>query len=250
MNNLSKTEKTAFFSGNVFLLRGEIPDSVFDMLEANGAVHTPHKFSKRFADDKYKSFSFFKGIGVPQPETLKADGKDAKEQFLFASQKLGLPFIAKPRYGSMGRGVSLIENQKQLECALKKCKDLVFQSFIETRTQDKNRSDLRFFVIGGKVVASVLRIAKDSASIASNAHQGGIIQQFNASDALKASAVSIICNAGLDYGTADFLMPNGEPDKPLLCEINACPGFEALETQLNLNIAGQIVDYVLKLKQF
>ena len=248
MNNLSQSEKTAFFAENAFLLRGEIKDNVFDMLEANSAVHTPHKFAKQLADDKYKAFSFFKSLSVAVPETLKADSDSAEEQFLLAEQKLGLPFIAKPRFGSMGRNVALIKNLNQFEDAYKNCRDLVFQSFIETKTESLNRYDLRFFVIGGKVAASVLRIAPDSTSIASNAHQGGVTRQYKASDKLEAEALGIIKSAGLDYGTADFLLPSENPEKPLLCEINACPGFEALETQLHINIAEQIVDYVLKLK--
>ncbi|MDD6485927.1 MAG: hypothetical protein PUF61_03145 [Spirochaetales bacterium] len=273
-HSLSEKDKASFFAENSFLLRGNITDGVFDMLEANGAVYTPKRAAKQLADDKYKAFCFFDKLGVKQPNTLqvetcgincggntnygrgcsatsqKLDITGLSRQFELIKQQLGLPFIAKPRYGSMGRNIALIKNEEQLRDALQKDTPLLFQEFIETKTDFQNRSDLRFFVIGGKVAACVLRIAPDGESIASNAHQGGLMKAYNAPKELEKLAISVIARAGLDYGTADFLQPSANAEKPLLCEINACPGFEALETQLNISIAEQIIDYVLKLKQF
>ena len=269
-HSLSEKDKASFFAENSFLLRGNIPDGVFDLLEAGGAAHTPKRAAKQLADDKYKASCFFDKLGVKQPKTLQAEtcGTDCggstncgrsfskrgsaslSRQFELIKQQLGLPFIAKPRYGSMGRNIALIKNEEQLRGALQKDTSLLFQEFIETKTDFQNRSDLRFFVIGGKVAACVLRIAPDGESIASNAHQGGLMKAYNAPKELEKLAISVIARAGLDYGTADFLLPSANAEKPLLCEINACPGFEALETQLNISIAEQIIDYVLKLKQF
>lgn len=269
-HSLSEKDKASFFAENSFLLRGNITDGVFDLLEANGALHTPKRAAKQLADDKYKAFCFFDKLGVKQPKTLQAEtcgiycggGTDCgrscggrgsaslSRQFELIKQQLGLPCIAKPRFGSMGRNIALIKIEEQLRGALQTDTPLLFQEFIETKTAFQNRSDLRFFVIGGKVAACALRIAKDSESIASNAHQGGLMKACNAPKELEKLAISVIARAGLDYGTADFLLPSANAEKPLLCEINACPGFEALETQLNISIAEQIIDYVLKLKQF
>lgn len=268
--SLSEKDKASFFAENSFLLRGNIPDNVFDLLEANGAVHTPKRAAKQLADDKYKAFCFFDKLGVKQPKTLQAEtcGTDCSGstncgrglskrdsaslscQFELIKQQLGLPFIAKPRFGSMGRNIALIKNEEQLRGALQKDTPLLFQEFIETKTAFQNRSDLRSFVIGGKVAACALRIAPDGESIASNAHQGGLMKAYNAPKEIEELAISVIARAGLDYGTADFLLPSANAEKPLLCEINACPGFEALETQLNISIAEQIIDYVLNLKYF
>lgn len=267
---LSEKDKASFFAENSFLLRGNIPDNVFDLLEANGAVHTPKRAVKQLADDKYAAFCFFDKLGVKQPKTLQTEncgincggntncgrscgGRGSASlscQFELIKQQLGLPFIAKPRFGSMGRNIALIKIEEQLRGAFQKDTPLLFQEFIETKTDFQNRSDLRFFVIGSKVAACVLRIAPDGESIASNAHQGGLMKAYNAPKEIEELAISVIARAGLDYGTADFLLPLANAEKPLLCEINACPGFEALETQLNISIAGQIIDYVLNLKHF
>ncbi len=282
-HSLSEKDKASFFAENCFLLRGNIPDNVFDLLEANGAVHTPKRAAKQLADDKYKAFCFFDKLGVKQPKTLQAEtcgiycggGTDcggntncgrscggrasaARQklditslscQFELIKQQLGLPFIAKPRFGSMGRNIALIKNEEQLRGALQKDTPLLFQEFIETKTDFQNRSDLRFFVIGGKVAACALRIAPDGESIASNAHQGGLMKAYNAPKELEKLAISVIARAGLDYGTADFLLPSTDAEKYLLCEINACPGFEALETQLDMHIAEQLVSLALNLQR-
>ena len=268
---LSEKDKALLFAENSFLLRGYIPDGVFDLLEANGAVYTPKRAAKQLADDKYKAFCFFDKLGVKQPKTLQAEtcgtdcgerckdcgnggvgfaatGASLSRQFELIKQQLGLPFIAKPRYGSMGRNIALIASEQQLCAALQTDNPLLFQEFIETKTDFQNRSDLRFFVIDGKVAASVLRIAHDGESIASNAHQGGLMKPYNAPKELEELAISVIAHAGLDYGTADFLLPSADAEKHLLCEINACPGFEALATQLDMHIAEQLVSLALKLK--
>ncbi len=234
-------------------------------------MHTPKRTAKQLADDKYKAFCFFNKLGVKQPKTLQAEtcgtdcayctdcvsgddcctatGTSLSRQFELIKQQLGLPFIAKPRFGSMGRNIALIKNEEQLCAALQKDTPLVFQEFIETKTDFQNRSDLRFFVIDGKVAASVLRIAHDGESIASNAHQGGLMKPYNAPKELEELAISVIARAGLDYGTADFLLPSTDAEKYLLCEINACPGFEALETQLDMHIAEQLVSLALNLQR-
>lgn len=78
--SLSEKDKASFFAENSFLLRGNITDGVFDLLEANGAVHTPKRAAKQLADDKYKAFCFFDKLGVKQPKTLQAEtcGIDCK----------------------------------------------------------------------------------------------------------------------------------------------------------------------------
>lgn len=243
---------------------------MFDLLETNRAAHTPKRAAKQLADDKYKTFCFFDRLGIKQPKTLQFDicistsgtifvdsyptsgktgGTSLYRQFELIKKQLGLPFIAKPRFGSMGRNIALIENAEQLQTALKNDNHIIFQEFIETKSDFQNRSDLRFFVIDGRVEACVLRIAHDGKSIASNAHQGGLMKKYSASKDFKELAISVIDHAGLDYGTADFLLSSADQGKPLLCEINACPGFEAMEKELNLDIAGRIVNLALNLQR-
>ena len=72
-HSLSEKDKASFLAENSFLLRGNISDNVFDLLEAGGAVHTPKRAAKQLADDKYKAFCFFDKLGVKQPKTLQAE---------------------------------------------------------------------------------------------------------------------------------------------------------------------------------
>jgi glutathione synthase/RimK-type ligase-like ATP-grasp enzyme len=155
----------------------------------------------------------------------------------------------------MGKNVALIKTQEEFLSLFENAEkgSYVFQNFFETHTAQRNRSDLRIFVIKNKAVASVLRIAVNNSSITSNASQGGIMQEYQTSKKLQKIAIKIIKYAGLDYGTADFLLPSStsiSKSKPaVLCEINASPGFEAIETQTNVKIAEQLVKMVLILKR-
>lgn len=49
---------------------------------------------------------------------------------------------------------------------------------------------------------------------------------------------------GLRYGTIDFLYatPVPDPSRLMVCELNAFPGFTALEKESGFDIAGPLVD--------
>ncbi len=255
INTLNQTEKCDFFRNNKLLLRGNISSEVYDILEQNKAIYTPKRNAKKLADDKLMSYCFFEKRKILQPKTVCQNEKT--ENFEQLKIKLDLPFIAKPRFGSMGKNVFLIKSKEQFELIFncEDCSKYVFQQFIETKTAQKNRNDLRFFVIKNKVHAAVFRIAPESSDVASNAHQGGTMEQTEVPQNLKRFAVKIIKKARLDYGTADFLVQteneNAKTSKKnmFLCEINASPGFEALEAQTGINIAEKLIKLTLNLKK-
>jgi len=78
-------------------------------------------------------------------------------------KQLGFPAVVKTILGSQGRGVFLcdtrsgFEDLMQLVSATESKANMIIQEFIKS---SKGR-DLRVFVIGGKVVACMERLAKE-----------------------------------------------------------------------------------------
>lgn len=177
-------------------------------------------------------YEFFKANGFCCPQTI-CGTKDSFE-YEYLAQKLGTPFIAKPRFGSLGRCVTLVDSGTKLQ-SLPDC-DWVFQIFIDTACGTDCPRDVRIFAVGGMVAAVVERVGQKG-GIVSNVHQGGMCATKEVPVYVITTALSAIKKAGLLYGTADFLY---DGKTYYLCEINASPGFEGVE-KLGFNIAKTII---------
>lgn len=105
--------------------------------------------------------------------------------------------------------------------------------------------DLRIFFAGSEILAAAERWSKDGALV-SNACAGGVMaladRKRGTTRKAEALALEIAREAGLWYGSVDFLYTDEAKTDITVCELNASPGFEALETQCGLDIAGRIVD--------
>ena len=177
-------------------------------------------------------YEFFTKNGFCCPHTLC--GSRATFRYEHLRRELGTRFIAKPRFGSLGRGVVLVDSEKALQDLPDG--DWIFQTFIDTACGTDKPRDIRIFAAGGRVLAAVERTGAKG-GIVSNVHQGGECARTEVPEAVTQTALSVIKKAGLLYGTADFLY---DGSTYWLCEINASPGFEGVE-KLGFNIAGGII---------
>ncbi|MBO7486524.1 MAG: hypothetical protein J6T84_10745 [Spirochaetaceae bacterium] len=177
-------------------------------------------------------YEFFKANGFCCPQTLCGTKNSFEYEYL--AQKLGTPFIAKPRFGSLGRCVTLVDSGAKLQSLPDGY--WVFQTFVDTSCGADCPRDVRVFAVGGKVAAVVERVGQKG-GIVSNVHQGGMCVAKEVPACVIETAVDTIKKAGLLYGTADFLY---DGKTYYLCEINASPGFEGVE-KLGFNIAKTII---------
>ena len=111
--------------------------------------------STEIARDKMLTMQCLSIHGLPIPKTLLAkfpmNLETIKREFTY-------PIIIKKVSGSQGKGIIKVDSHAQLEDLvdmLDTGKPLIFQEFIEASTG----KDLRVFVIGGRVVGAMMRIA-------------------------------------------------------------------------------------------
>jgi len=152
----------------------------------------------------------------------------------------GSPLVVKLLEGTQGKGVVLAETKKASESVINAFKSLQANILVQEFIKEANGSDLRCFVIDGKVVASIQRQAAPG-EFRANIHQGGSasvvkITKEERKVALDATKCMKMKVAGVDI----LRSSNG----PLLLEINSSPGLEGIESTTGKDIASLMISAI------
>lgn len=113
---------------------------------------------------------------------------------------------------------------------------LLFQEFIK----GTNGKDIRVIVCQGRVIGSMMRIAKDGYK--SNFHKGGTVKLVEINKELENLAILTAKVVKLDIAGIDFLL---DENGYYVCEVNASPGFEGFELATGLNVAKELLVIIL-----
>lgn len=187
---------------------------------------------------------FNKGIRLPQtilaPTTFGNVGYTGYGFIDDAINTLGLPMVIKECFGSFGHGVFLAQTKEEALRIVQKIgtKPMLFQQFISTSFG----RDIRVQTAGKKIVASVMRIAKEGEFVA-NVTSGGKMYPYTLSVAEEKLVYDTIDALSLDFAGIDVLF--GEDSKPYLCEINTNAHFKNLYDATGINAAESIAEYIL-----
>jgi len=221
--------------GHVVLLRGELPRELYDALESAGVRTVNRGAPVALARDKLRSAEFFRELGVPHPRTVEIDPSPGKPE-----PPLPYPFVAKPRFGKMGRGVELIHDARDWAEWLSGGHG---EGLAQEQVTASEGRDLRFFFARwpGSASVTAVCVTREGGGFLSNAHAGAHMRAFTPSASLAAESARVFSCSGLDYGTVDWLFADPEGSSFSACELNSCPGFEELERATGLDAAGAIV---------
>jgi ribosomal protein S6--L-glutamate ligase len=116
--------------------------------------------------------------------------------------------------------------------------NILVQEFIK----ESKGSDVRAFVIGGKVAAAMMRTAP-AGEFRSNLHRGGTAEVVKLSPMERATAVKAAKAMGLNVAGVDIIRSN---HGPLVLEVNSSPGLEGIETATGIDVAGRIIEFIEK----
>jgi len=255
----SLSATSGFCMGHAALLRGELPPELYEALEADGIVTINSARAHALARDKLLSAEFFKLSGISHPNTLAVDPEQC-------GIPMELPFVLKPRFGKMGRGVILVSTLDEWKQFLQDTRLAMTEYLAQEYIVASRGKDLRFFFASfgaqGKMqaggwqaytshgmagVSSVVAM-RQGPGLTSNAHAGGTMSSFNAALKIRAEAERIFMASGLSYGTIDFLFLDESDTEFTVCEMNSCPGFEELERRSGLDVAKAILYSVMNVE--
>jgi ribosomal protein S6--L-glutamate ligase len=175
-------------------------------------------------------------IGIPQT-TFVRDKKDV----LPAIKRVGgAPVIIKLLEGTQGIGVLLAESIKSAEAIIELLQSQKQNILIQKFVAESKGRDIRAFVVGDRVVASMRRVAQGQ-EFRSNVHRGGLTEPVELDEVYRETAVRAAQIMGLRIAGVDLL--EGK-DGPQVVEVNSSPGLEGIEGCTQLDIAGAIIDYI------
>jgi RimK family alpha-L-glutamate ligase len=99
--------------------------------------------------------------------------------------------------------------------------------------------DIRAFVLGGRVLAAMERVA---GGWRTNIAQGAQARPLRLTPAQEALCLKAAEAVGADYAGVDLLP--AEDGRDYLLEVNGIPGWQGLQTTTGLDIAAEIVAYL------
>ncbi|KLV09686.1 MULTISPECIES: 30S ribosomal protein S6--L-glutamate ligase [Photobacterium] len=190
--------------------------------------------------DKLRSLQLLSRKGVGMPITGFASKPDDIPDLI--KMVGGAPLVIKLLEGTQGIGVVLAETQKAAESVIEAFMGLKANIMIQEYIREAGGADIRCFVIGDKVIASMKRQAVEG-EFRSNLHRGGSASLIRITPEERRTAVAAAKAMGLSVAGVDLLRSNRGP---LVMEVNSSPGLEGIETATGKDIAGMIVEYIEK----
>ena len=192
------------------------------------------------ARDKLRSLQLLSRKGVGLPVTGFAHSPDDIQDVIRIVG--GAPLVIKLLEGTQGIGVVLAETKKAAESVIEAFMGLTANIMVQEFIKEAGGSDIRCFVVGGKVVAAMKRTAKEG-EFRSNLHRGGTAEVIKLTPEERSTAVRAANIVGLNVAGVDILRSN---HGPVVMEVNSSPGLEGIEKATGKDIAGMIIEFIEK----
>lgn len=194
------------------------------------------------ANDKVWSLALLRAAGIPTPVTGVAFGSEAAGRL---ADEIGYPVVVKPTNGSWGRMVALADDWEDLRVILEhreympqpEMKVHLIQEYVR-----KPGRDIRVTVVGGRPVAAIYRY---SSHWITNTARGGKAEPAPVEGELGELAVRAAEAVGLEIAGVDLFE---DPERGYLVnEVNPVPEFKNTVAVTGVDVAAEIVDYLLEL---
>lgn len=214
--------------------------SVVRQFEMKGVYPVNESVAISRSRDKLRSLQLLakKGVGLPVTGFAHST-KFTKDLINLVG---GAPLVVKLLEGTQGVGVVLAETTKAAESVIEAFKGLKANILVQEYIRESGGADIRCFVVGGKVVAAMMRKGQEG-EFRSNIHRGGTSSAVKISPAERATAIKAAQVMGLNVAGVDILRSNRGP---LVMEVNSSPGLEGIEKATGKNVAGMIIEFIEK----
>jgi ribosomal protein S6--L-glutamate ligase len=192
------------------------------------------------ARDKLRAHQLLARHGIGMPVTGFAHSPDDTGDLMNVVG--AAPMVIKLIEGTQGQGVVLAETDKAAESVIDAFRGLDAHFLVQRFIAEANGADIRCFVIGKKVVATMMRQAKVG-EFRSNLHRGGSALPVKITAAERRTALAAAKAMGLNVAGVDLLRAK---DGPVVMEVNSSPGLEGIEGVAQIDIANLIIEFVEK----
>ena len=214
--------------------------AVVRQFEVQGVYSVNESVAITRSRDKLRALQLLsrKGIGLPKTGFANDPG-DTDDLLKLAG---GAPVVIKLLEGTQGVGVVLAETKKAAESVIEAFRGLRANFMVQEFVKEAGGADIRCFVIGDKVVASMMRQAREG-EFRSNLHRGGSAKLIKITPEERRTAVRSARVMGLNVAGVDLLR---SAHGPVVMEVNSSPGLEGIEKATGKNVAGMIIEFIEK----
>ncbi|AKU90580.1 ATP-grasp domain-containing protein [Vulgatibacter incomptus] len=189
------------------------------------------------AQDKLRSSRILGEAGVPTPPVAVVQREADLERVLATLGRA----VAKPQWGSLGEGVELLDEgpdgMRRAAGLLQEQGAVFLQAWV-----DHGGSDIRAFVVDGRIEAAMERIAPIG-EFRTNVAVGADGRAIELSARLEEVAVRAARALGLEWAGVDLALG---PDGPTVIEVNGSPGWEGIERATGRDMAGAIAAHAAR----
>ena len=250
-------ERTSILDADAVLARfipaGSLEQVVYRVdalhwIEEHGVpvVNSPRAIERSV--DKFYTDARLREAGVPTPATIVCERADDAMTAIRAmleaapSDESDRAVVIKPIFGSMGHGIVRVSN---LDVAFRvvRALDELRTVFYVQQAVDSGGCDVRVFVLGGRVLGAIERRAGNG-DWRANVSRGGSARAIVLPAEWEALALRAAAVVGADYAGVD-LLPSRDGGVVVL-EVNGIPGWQGLQHATGIDVAGAIVDHVVR----
>lgn len=190
--------------------------------------------------DKLRSLQILARAGVGLPLTGFAHSTDDTQALIDLVN--GAPLVVKLLEGTQGKGVVLAETKQAAESLIDAFRNLDANFLVQEFIKEAGGSDIRCLVIGDRVIAAMMRQAREG-EFRSNLHRGGTASKVRLTPEERSTAVRAAKRMGLNVAGVDILRSN---HGPVVLEVNSSPGLEGIEQATGLDVARRIFEFIEK----
>jgi len=208
------------------------------MLEEYGVYVINPALSIEKSVNKYYTSALLEKAGIMSPRTVVTE---SFTESMRAFEELGGDVVVKPLFGSLGAGITRLTDGDIAYRVFRALESTQSVFYIQEYIPHGNK-DIRAFVIGDEVVASMKRVG---AGWKTNISSGAAPEPYEASDEEVETSLKAAETLGLEYTGVDLM--RSEDDGTLYTlEVNSTPGWEGLQKVTTVDIAERLVEYVLE----
>ena len=221
--------------------RGSLEEVIFQVnilhrLSGNGMVIVNSPKAIEIAVDKYYTLSLLKANNIPVPDSVVTENlREALRGF----KRLKEEVVVKPLFGSRGIGISYFNDKDTVERILRTL-DFHRHVLYLQRYIPHGKSDLRIFIVGNEVAASMKRV---SDTWKNNISQGAKPVAIKVSGEIEDLAFRAVRALGCEIAGVDIIEA---ADGPMVLEVNSQPGWRGIQQVSKVNIAEKIADYLIQ----
>ena len=214
--------------------------AVVRQFEMMGVFPTNESQAISRSRDKLRSLQLLAREGIGLPVTGFAHSTKDIDGLIDVVN--GAPCVIKLLEGTQGIGVILAETRKAAQAVIEAFRGLDANILVQEFIKEAGGADVRCFVVGDRVVASMKRQAAPG-EFRSNLHRGGKAEKIKLTPEERTTAVRAAKAMGLKVAGVDLLRSN---HGAVVMEVNSSPGLEGIEKATGVDVGAKIIEFIEK----